>query len=68
MKNIYIAPVVEEIVLKNQFSLMAGSLLNNDDQAIVDLGGGPVEEIIDTGGVLDPDAREFDFEDDYEFE
>ena len=54
MKKIYMTPVAEEIKLNYQFSLLAGSLLNDSDEAIIDSG----DITIDDYG-LDPDAREF---------
>ena len=63
MKKIYIAPVAEEIKLKNQISLLVNSITWDESGAtdIVD-----AEDIIDTSGLLDPDAREFELEDDFE--
>ena len=53
MKKTYISPVSEEILLNYQPNLLAGSLIDvNDEAEIVDDGGG---SIIDAGGVLDPD-------------
>ena len=59
MKKTYIVPVTEEIVLNYQYSLLTNSVLNIDDDTstIVD-----DVDIVDVGGVLDPDAREFDLE------
>ena len=51
-------PITEEIKLNYQFSLLAGSLLNNDDEAIIESG----DITIDDDGSLNPDAREFDFD------
>ena len=68
MKKTYISPVSEEILLNYQPNLLAGSLIDvNDEAEIVDDGGG---EIIDVGGILDPDAHAFDldFEDISKFE
>ena len=64
MKKTYIAPVTEEIKLKNQISLLVNSITWDESGAtdIVD-----AEDIIDTGGILDPDARELVLEDDFEF-
>ena len=48
-------PVAEEIKLNYQYSLLAGSLLDgNDEASIVD-----EIDIVDTGGLLDPESREF---------
>ena len=60
MKKTYIAPAAEEIKLNYQYSLLTNSVLNIDDDTstIVD-----DADIIDVGGVLDPDAHAFDFED-----
>ena len=58
MKKTYISPVAEEILLNYQLNLLAGSLIDvNDESEIVDDG-----DIIDVGGILDPDSHEFDFE------
>ena len=59
MKKTYIVPVTEEIVLKNQYSLLTGSLIDpvTGNAEIVDTG-----DIVDTEGTLDPDARKFDLE------
>ena len=59
MKKSYIAPVTEEIVLKNQISLLVNSVIidQSGQTEIVDS-----NDIIDTSGVLEPDAREFDLE------
>ena len=60
MKKTYIAPAAEEIKLNNQYSLLTNSVLNIDDDtsSIVD-----DVDIIDVGGVLDPDAHAFDIVD-----
>ena len=49
-------PVAEEIKLNYQFSLLANSVFNVDDDTstIVD-----DIDIVDTGGLLDPESREF---------
>ena len=49
-------PVTEEIKLNYQFSLLANSVFNVDDDtsAIVD-----DTDIVDVGGLLDPEAPEF---------
>ena len=68
MKKTYIVPTAEEILLNYQLNLLTGSLIDvNDEANIVDDGGG---DIIDTGGVLDPDSHAFDldFEDISNFE
>ena len=59
MKMTYIAPAAEEIKLNYQYSLLTNSVLNIDDNTstIVD-----DVDIVDVGGVLDPDARKFDLE------
>jgi hypothetical protein len=60
MKKIYMTPVAKEIKLKYQFSLLANSVtLDGDDNStdIIDAG-----DIIDNDGSLDPDSREFDFD------
>lgn len=63
MKKIYMTPVAEEIKLNYQFSLLANSVFNvDDDTSIIEDDGG---SIIDTGGTLDPDAHEFFIEDDF---
>ena len=55
MKKTYMTPVAEEIKLNYQYSLLTGSLLNaNDEATIVD-----DIDIVDTGGLLDPDAHVF---------
>ena len=62
MKKIYMTPVSKEIKLKYQFSLLANSVtLDGSDNStdIIDDGTG---DLIDTGGTLDPDSREFDFD------
>ena len=60
MKKIYMTPVAEEIKLNYQFSLLANSVFNvDDDTSIIEDDGG---SIIDTGGTLDPDAPEFLFD------
>ena len=62
MKKIYMTPVAEEIKLNYQFSLLANSVFNLDDDTstIVD-----DTDIVDVGGLLDPDAPEFFIEDDF---
>ena len=49
-------PVAEEIKLNYHFSLLANSVFNVDDDTstIVD-----DTDIVDTGGLLDPESREF---------
>jgi hypothetical protein len=56
MKKTYITPVTEEIKLNYQYSLLVNSVFNTDDDisTIVD-----DEDIVDTGGVLDPESREY---------
>ena len=60
MKKTYIAPAAEEIKLNYQYSLLTNSVLNIDDDTstIVD-----DVDIVDVGGVLDPDAHAFDIVD-----
>ena len=55
MKKIYISPVAEEVKLNYQYSLLTGSLLDTNDEATIvdDI------DIVDTGGLLDPESREF---------
>ena len=58
MKKTYFSPIAEVIKLNYQYSLLAGSLLDvNDEATIVD-----DIDIVDTGGLLDPDAPEFLFD------
>ena len=58
MKKIYMTPVAEEIKLNYHYSLLAGSLLDvNDEASIID-----EIDIVDTGGLLDPESREFSFD------
>ena len=58
MKKTYISPIAEVIKLNYQYSLLAGSLLDvNDEATIVD-----DIDIVDTGGLLDPDAHVFMFD------
>ncbi len=55
MKKTYISPIAEVIKLNYQYSLLVGSLLDvNDEATIVD-----DIDIVDTGGLLDPDAHVF---------
>lgn len=56
MKKTYMTPVAEEIKLNYQFSLLANSVFNVDDDTstIVD-----DTDIVDVGGLLDPEAPEF---------
>jgi hypothetical protein len=63
MKKTYISPVAEEIMLKYQYGLLTGSLLDINDEGTI----GDDGDIVDTDGVLHPDAREF-MMDDEEFE
>jgi len=58
MKKIYMTPIAQEIKLNYQFNLLTGSLLNNDDEAIIESG----DITIDEDGSLDPEAREFDLD------
>ena len=64
MKKIYMTPVAEEIKLNYQFSLLANSItLGGDDNntEIID-----DTDLIDTDGLLDPDAHElFDIDDNF---
>lgn len=58
MKKTYISPIAEVIKLNYQYSLLTGSLLDvNDEATIVD-----DIDIVDTGGLLDPDAHVFMFD------
>ena len=55
MKKTYMTPVAEEIKLNYQYILLTGSLLNaNDEATIVN-----DTDIVDTGGLLDPESHEF---------
>lgn len=58
MKKTYMTPITKEIKLNYQFNLLTGSLLNNDDEAIIESG----DITIDEDGSLDPEAREFDLD------
>jgi len=61
MKKIYIAPVIEEIKLKNQLSLLAGSLFDGGTN-VVDIDDTNIT--VDPGDQgIDPDSREFDMDD-----
>ena len=55
MKKTYISPVAKEVKLNYQYSLLTGSLLDTNDEATI------VDDIniVDTGGLLDPESREF---------
>ena len=67
MKKIYMTPVAKEIKLNYQFSLLSNSItldVNNDITEIVDDGTG---DLIDTNGDLDPEAREFDLDEEEYF-
>ena len=65
MKKTYMTPIAQEIKLKYQFSLLSNSItseLIDNNTVTIDDG-----ELIDTGGTLDPDAREFDLDDEEEY-
>lgn len=66
MKKIYMTPVAEEIKLNYQFSLLANSVFNvDDDTSIIENDGSG--SIIDISGGLDPDAHElFDIDDNFD--
>ena len=55
MKKTYISPIAELIKLNYQYSLLTGSLLDVNDEATIvnDI------DIVDTGGLLDPESHEF---------
>jgi hypothetical protein len=55
MKKTYISPIAEVIKLNYQYSLLTGSLLDVNDEATIvnDI------DIVDTGGLLDPESHEF---------
>jgi hypothetical protein len=58
-------PIAQEIKLKYQFSLLSNSItsvLIDNDQVIID-----DSSVIDTEGTIDPDAREFDLDDEEEY-
>lgn len=66
MKKTYITPIAKEIKLKYQFSLLANSITLDDidnSTDIIDDGSG----IVDEGGSLDPDSRQFDFDEEDDF-
>jgi len=56
MKKTYITPELEDLNMNYQFSLLAGSLLSDDEAVINNENIG-----IDEDGSLDPDSREFHF-------
>ena len=65
MKKIYITPVAQEIKLKYQFSLLSNSItsvLIDNNQVIID-----DSSVIDIEGNIDPDAREFDLDEEEYF-
>ena len=67
MKKTYMTPIAQEIKLKYQFSLLSNSItsdLIDNNQVIIDDGGGT---IVDNDGTLDPDAREFDLDEEEYF-
>jgi hypothetical protein len=67
MKKIYMTPIAQEIKLKYQFSLLSNSItseLIDNNTVTIDDGGGT---IVDNDGTLDPDAREFDLDDEEEY-
>lgn len=62
MKKTYMTPIAQEIKLNYQFSLLSNSVTLTDiidNTEIIDDGTG---DLVDTGGNLDPDARDFDFD------
>lgn len=62
MKKKYIAPVIEEIKLKRQLHLLAGSLFNDGSNDVV-LDDSNI--IVDPGDIgIDPESREFEMDDD----
>lgn len=63
MKKTYTTPVAQEIKLNYHFNLLAGSLLNNKDEAIIESG----DITIDEDGLIEPDAREFDLDEEEDF-
>jgi hypothetical protein len=67
MKKTYMTPIAQEIKLKYQFSLLSNSItseLIDNNTVTIDDGGGT---IVDNDGTLDPDAREFDLDDEEEY-
>ena len=67
MKKTYMTPIAQEIKLKYQFSLLSNSItsdLIDNNQVIIDDGGGT---IVDNDGTLDPEAREFDLDEEEYF-
>ena len=65
MKKIYMTPIAQEIKLKYQFSLLSNSIPSDlIDKVIIDDGGGT---IVDNDGTLDPEAREFDLDEEEYF-
>ena len=67
MKKTYMTPIAQEIKLKYQFGLLSNSItsdLIDNNQVIIDDGGGT---IVDNDGTLDPDAREFDLDEEEYF-
>ena len=65
MKKTYMTPIAQEIKLKYQFSLLSNSItsdLIDNDQVIID-----DSSVIDTEGSIDPDAREFDLDEEEYF-
>ena len=67
MKKTYMTPIAQEIKLKYQFSLLSNSItsdLIDNNQVIIDDGGGA---IVDNDGTLDPEAREFDLDEEEYF-
>lgn len=65
MKKTYISPITKEVMINNHYSLLAGSLLNNQSEAYIPDDG---SSIIDDSGTMDPEARVLNFEDDFEDE
>lgn len=65
MKKTYMTPIAQEIKLKYQFSLLSNSItsdLIDNNQVIID-----DSSVIDTEGNIDPDAREFDLDEEEYF-
>ena len=65
MKKIYMTPIAQEIKLKYQFSLLSNSItsvLIDNNQVIID-----DSSVIDIEGNIDPDAREFDLDEEEYF-
>ena len=65
MKKIYMTPIAQEIKLKYQFSLLSNSITLTDTVNSTDIINDG--DLIDTDGELDPDAREFDLDEEEDF-